>query len=472
MAEGRRSDRGFVVVTGTSTGIGAATVSRLASLGFRVFAGVRRAEDAESVRNAANGTVTPLMIDIRDGTMIASAVKTVDQVVAERGLVGLVNNAGVVKPGPLELQPLDDFRRQLEVNLIGPLAVIQAFLPLLRRGGGRIVNVGSIGGLLVLPIQGAYSASKFGLEALSDALRLELRQWTIPVSHVDPGVTDTPIFGKTLIELERALAALHERGHDEYDAQFAAIRKVVEKSPDSARRPTIWPRRLRARSLRASRRPATTRATAQRRRSWPHARSPTTPRTESSLARSAYRGPSRTARREIEMGDEKPTVLFVHYSFTKQTEMVVDAMADEMTARGCTVTKAPLEFPDAHYGGRFSKLPMPWPILHIVGMLVAQRRRKTGDIIAPPEAQNGAYDLIVFGSPTWWLTTCMPVRSYLQSPAANAVLDGTRFAAVSVSRRYYKGNVGDIKKLGEQAGGRWAGGTHFVSDGNQVMSMA
>ena len=89
----------------------------------------------------------------------------------------------------------------------------------------------------MVPIQGAYSASKFGLEALSDALRLELRQWKIPVSHVDPGVTDTPIFGKTIGELDRALDALHERGHAEYDAQFAAVRKVVEKSPDSAAPP-------------------------------------------------------------------------------------------------------------------------------------------------------------------------------------------------------------------------------------------
>jgi NAD(P)-dependent dehydrogenase (short-subunit alcohol dehydrogenase family) len=181
--------------------------------------------------------VTPLMIDITDAAVIAAAAKAVEEVVGERGLAGLVNNAGIVKPGPLEFQPLDDFRRQLEVNLIGHLAVIQAFLPLIRRGRGRIVNVGSIGGLLALPIQGAYSASKFGLEALSDALRLELRQWKIPVSHVDPGVTQTPIFGKTLWELDRALDALHERGHAEYDAQFAAIRKVVEKSPDSAAPP-------------------------------------------------------------------------------------------------------------------------------------------------------------------------------------------------------------------------------------------
>ena len=172
------------------------------------------------------------------------------------------------------------------------------------------------------------------------------------------------------------------------------------------------------------------------------------------------------------MTDEKRTVLFVYYSFTKQTEMVVEAMAQELTARGCTVTTAPLGFPDAHYGRRFSKLPMSWPILHIVGMLLAQRRRKTGDITIPPEAQHGDYDLVVFGSPTWWLTACMPVRSYLQSPAAKAVLDGKPFAAVSVSRRYYKGNLGDIKKLGEESGGRSTGGTHFVSDGNQVMSMA
>ncbi len=169
---------------------------------------------------------------------------------------------------------------------------------------------------------------------------------------------------------------------------------------------------------------------------------------------------------------ERPRVLFVYYSFTKQTEMVVAAMTEELTARGCDVTNALLGFPDARYGGRFSRLPMPWSIWHVTGMLVPQRRRKTGEITIPPEAQQGDYDLIVFGSPTWWLTTCMPVRSYLHSPAAKAVLDQKPFAAVSVSRRYYRGNLGDIRKLGELAGGTWAGGTHFVSEGNQVMSMA
>ena len=166
-----------------------------------------------------------------------------------------------------------------------------------------------------------------------------------------------------------------------------------------------------------------------------------------------------------------PRVLIVYYTFTQQTRMVVDTMAEALAARGCDVTKALLEFADAKYGGRFSKLPMSWPIWNIVGMLPAQRRRKTGDVGIPPEARQGDYDLVVFASPTWWLTTCMPVRSYLHSPAAKAVLNGKPFAAVSDSRRYYKGNLGDIKELGEQAGGTWVGGTHFVSDGNQVMSM-
>ncbi|HUK94228.1 MAG TPA: hypothetical protein VLU96_04150 [Gaiellaceae bacterium] len=167
----------------------------------------------------------------------------------------------------------------------------------------------------------------------------------------------------------------------------------------------------------------------------------------------------------------KPKVLFVYYTFTRQTGMVVEAMASALEERGCEVTKALLEFPDARYGGRFSKLPMPWPIWHIVGMLIPQRRRKTGEVGIPPEAQSGDYDLVVFGSPTWWLTTNMPVRSYLESPAAKAVLAGKPFAAASVSRRYYRGNLGDIRKLGEQAGGRWAGETHFVAEGNQLMSM-
>ena len=110
--------------------------------------------------------------------------------VGERGLAGLVNNAGIVKPGPLEFIPMTDFREQLEVNLFGHLAVTQAFLPLIRKGDGRLVNIGSVGGRLVLPLHGGYSASKFAMEAVTDAFRLELRQWNIHVSIVDPGGSD------------------------------------------------------------------------------------------------------------------------------------------------------------------------------------------------------------------------------------------------------------------------------------------
>ena len=202
MVENQSNERGFVVVTGTSTGIGAATALHLARHGFHVFAGVRRAEDGEGLRAEAPDAVTPVIIDVTDESMISAAVATVADVVGDRGLVGLVNNAGIAKPAPIEFQPMDDFRAQLEVNLFGPVAMVQAFLPLIRRGGGRIVNVGSVGGMLVLPLNGAYSASKFGIRAVTDALRLELRQWKIHVSLIEVAPVKSAIFGKTYAELD------------------------------------------------------------------------------------------------------------------------------------------------------------------------------------------------------------------------------------------------------------------------------
>ena len=228
------NDRGPVVVSGTSTGIGAATALYLAEKGFRVFAGVRRPADGEALETRASGELTPLLLEITDEASIAAAVDAVERAVGARGLAGLVNNAGIVVPGPLEFQPLADFRKQLEVNLVGQLAVTQAFLPLIRRGHGRIVNVGSIGGRLVLPMHGAYSASKFGMEALSDALRLELRQWRIPVSLVDPGATESAIFGKTLAAIDDVKAALDGNGQAQYDGQLDAIRRTVEKTAADA----------------------------------------------------------------------------------------------------------------------------------------------------------------------------------------------------------------------------------------------
>jgi NAD(P)-dependent dehydrogenase (short-subunit alcohol dehydrogenase family) len=232
-------ERGSVVVTGTSTGIGAATARHLVDKGFHVFAGVRRDEDGEALLAQMPEGLTALIIDVTDEAAISRAAMSVDTIVGKRGLAGLVNNAGIGVPAPIEFQPMADFRRQLEVNLFGPVAMIQAFMPLIRRGGGRIVNVGSIGGMLVLPINGAYSASKFGMRAISDALRLELRQWNIHVSLIEVAPVRTAIFGKSFEALDGLENTLGKEGFALYEEQIAAIRKAVEKAAADADPPLV-----------------------------------------------------------------------------------------------------------------------------------------------------------------------------------------------------------------------------------------
>ena len=166
-----------------------------------------------------------------------------------------------------------------------------------------------------------------------------------------------------------------------------------------------------------------------------------------------------------------PRVLFVYYTFSQQTGRVVDAMAEAFAARGCDVTKALIKFTDPRYTDRFQGVPMKWAVMRIVGMLPAQLRRASGEIEIPEAAKSGDYDLVVIGGPTWWLTACMPVRTYLKDEAAQKVLNGKPFAGFSVSRRYWKGNIGTIKELGEAAGGSWLGEIHFLAAGNQVKSM-
>ncbi len=239
MTDNESRDRGAVVVTGTSTGTGAATAIHLAEQGFHVFAGVRREADGEALQAQTSAMLRPLIIDVTDGKTIAAAAAAVTDVVGDRGLAGLVNNAGIAKPAPIELQPMADFRMQLEVNLFGPVAMVQAFLPLIRQGGGRIVNVGSIGGLLVLPLNGAYSASKFGIRAISDALRLELRQWNIHVSLIEVAPVKTAIFGKTYAELDGLEKRLGETGYRLYEEQVAAVRRATEKAAADADPPLV-----------------------------------------------------------------------------------------------------------------------------------------------------------------------------------------------------------------------------------------
>ncbi len=186
-----------VVITGASTGIGRATALRLDRAGFRVFACVRREEDAESLRKEASPQLAPLLLDVTNAAAIEAAAKRVDAEVGSAGLGGLVNNAGIGIGAPIEFLDLDELRRQLEVNVVAVVAVTQAFLPAIRRARGRIVNVGSISGRASQPLVGPYSASKFALEAISESERMELAPWGIEVSLVEPGAIDTAIWGKT-----------------------------------------------------------------------------------------------------------------------------------------------------------------------------------------------------------------------------------------------------------------------------------
>jgi menaquinone-dependent protoporphyrinogen IX oxidase len=170
--------------------------------------------------------------------------------------------------------------------------------------------------------------------------------------------------------------------------------------------------------------------------------------------------------------ETKPRVLIVYFTYTKQSGRVTDAMAKEFEAGGCEVTKAPIEFTDERYlPGLFSQFPLKHPIAQVSTMLIPQLRHKTGEISIPAEAQSGDYDLVVIASPTWWIQLSMPIRSYLKSSAAKAVLDGKPFATVSVSRRYYGYNLRQQRRLAEKNGGRFADQTHFVAAGGQVKSM-
>ncbi|NUJ81032.1 SDR family oxidoreductase [Methylocystis sp. FS] len=191
-----------VVVTGASTGIGAACVDLLVENGFLVFASVRKDSDAAALTARHGASVIPLFFDVTDAESIALAARDVEARLEGETLAGLVNNAGVAVPGPLLHLPIDDFRRQIEINLIGQLRIIQAFAPLLgagapRRGApGRIVNMSSVAGRSAAPFLGAYAASKFGLEGMSDALRRELIVYGVDVVLIEPGMIATPIWDK------------------------------------------------------------------------------------------------------------------------------------------------------------------------------------------------------------------------------------------------------------------------------------
>ena len=184
---------GAVVVTGASTGIGAATVRELAAAGYTVFGTVRRAKDTALVQAAG---ATPLTMDVTYRPGIVRAQESVARELGDRPLVGLVNNAGIPGVGPLELIDPEELRRTFEVNVFGVVTVTQVFLPMLRASRGRIVNISSVSAYLALPFAGPYAASKFALEAISDSLRRELLPAGVDVVVIQPGSIRTAIWEK------------------------------------------------------------------------------------------------------------------------------------------------------------------------------------------------------------------------------------------------------------------------------------
>jgi NAD(P)-dependent dehydrogenase (short-subunit alcohol dehydrogenase family) len=219
-----------VLITGASTGIGRATALHLDAAGWRVFAGVRKEEDAGSLRVAGSDRLTPLILDVTEAGQIAAAAEQIGEAVGNGGLDGLVNNAGIAVPGPLETLPIEDFRREIDVNLTAQVAVTQAMLPAIRAARGRVVFITSIGGLMAFPMFGAYHAAKFGLEAVGDVFRQELRPWRIRVAIVEPGSIVTPIWERGQAEVD-SIAERAGEGHEElYGQAIETYGEVARKT--------------------------------------------------------------------------------------------------------------------------------------------------------------------------------------------------------------------------------------------------
>jgi NAD(P)-dependent dehydrogenase (short-subunit alcohol dehydrogenase family) len=232
--------RKHTLVTGSSSGIGRATVLRLAAAGQHVYAGVRKPEDGERlVQAATGGAVTPVILDVTDTGHIAAAASVIDGHTGPGGLDGLVNNAGYGLACPAELVPLESFRRQLEVNVTGQLAVTQAMLPALRRAAGRIVMVSTIGVRFSPPFAGPLDAAKAGLTALGDALRQELAPWGIRVIVVEPATINSGAADKVTRDAAAAMATATPEGRALYADAFTAMLTVVERREANGSPPDV-----------------------------------------------------------------------------------------------------------------------------------------------------------------------------------------------------------------------------------------
>ena len=230
--------RGAVMITGSSTGIGRACALRLDRAGFQVFAGVRKAEDGESLRAEASERLEPVICDVVDAGQIAAAADRVREATGGR-LAGLVNNAGIVVPGAVEALSLDELRDQLEVNVVGQVAVTQALLPLIRAARGRVVFMSSVGGRGGLPYLAAYNASKAAISAVGDSLRQEMRPFDVSVSIIEPGAIATPFWAKGEAQAPQIREAMGDELLELYGERLDRVQALSAKieargaSPDT-----------------------------------------------------------------------------------------------------------------------------------------------------------------------------------------------------------------------------------------------
>ena len=233
-----------VLITGTSSGIGYASAIHLDNLGFQVFATVRNWEHADKLCAEASPRLIPIRMDVTDPATIDKARVQVERTVGERGLWGLVNNAGVGIGGPLEFFPLEDLRWIFDVNLFGLLAVTQAFLPLVRQARGRVVNISSSASLVVMPFHGPYSMTKWSVNAMSNALRLELQPFGVQVSLMIVGSIDTPIWvkgGKSSIRIRKKY---QPEGIELYGARWKKVGEIFTEMGNAGSPPEIAAKKI------------------------------------------------------------------------------------------------------------------------------------------------------------------------------------------------------------------------------------
>ncbi|MBV6508230.1 MAG: hypothetical protein JJLCMIEE_01290 [Acidimicrobiales bacterium] len=228
-----------VLVTGTSTGIGEATALHLDELGYRVFAGVRRDADAESLAERGSERLHPVIVDVTDESRVETVLDDIRSIVGPAGLHGVVNNAAIAVGGPIEYLPLDYWRRQFEVNVVGLVSVTRLAMPLVRDALGRVILVGSIGGKIATPMLGPYSASKFAVEAIADCLRMEMADFGISVSLIEPGHTRSAIRAKGLRMIDDLEEQLPAEALERYRPRFERIRIGLESPTGDGTDPLV-----------------------------------------------------------------------------------------------------------------------------------------------------------------------------------------------------------------------------------------